>query len=93
MQQNTDILNPDRAKLRIGLIGFGRMGGKFLATLRNCRQWDVAYVCDIDPYSRTLAKQQVPEAKVVASDDEIFNDASVDAVVFTTLADQRLHYF
>lgn len=93
MQQDRYINTSNREKLRIGLIGFGRMGGKFLATLQNCPQWEVAYVCDIDPYSRALALKQVPEAKIVASDDEIFNDPSVDAVVFATLADQRLRLF
>ena len=93
MQQERNIMPIDRKPLRIGLIGFGRMGGKFLATLKGCPQWEVAYVCDIDPTSRTLASQEAPGAKIVDNDDVIFNDPTVDAVAFTTLADQRQRLF
>ncbi len=93
MQQDKNIVSSAPAPLRIGIIGFGRMGGKFLTTLLQCPQWEVAYVCDIDPYSRTLASQQAPGAKIVADYNEIFNDPTVDAVALTTLADQRRKLF
>ena len=32
--------------IRIGLIGFGRMGGFYLEELRKSGKWEVAYICD-----------------------------------------------
>ena len=35
-------------RVKIGVIGLGRMGRKHLRELVNCDFWDVNYVCDIN---------------------------------------------
>ena len=54
--------------VKIGLIGFGRMGGFYLDEMQKSGRWDVAYICDVCAESRDLARKLAPGAKVV--DDE-----------------------
>lgn len=75
--------------IRIGLIGFGRMGGFYLDELRKSGSWEVVYICDIDPESRALARRLAPQAKVIADEREIFEDPSVQVVGLFALADSR----
>ena len=43
--------------IKVGLIGFGRMGEKYLTHFQETNRWDVAYICDIDPEARKYAKE------------------------------------
>ena len=43
-------------RIKVGLIGFGRMGGFYLQEMQKSGRWDVAYICDVDPEARKLAK-------------------------------------
>lgn len=54
--------------VKVGLIGFGRMGGFYLEQMQKSGRWDVAYICDVCAESRDLARKLAPGAKVV--DDE-----------------------
>ena len=54
--------------VKVGLIGFGRMGGFYLDEMQKSDRWDVAYICDVCAESRDLARKLAPGAKVV--DDE-----------------------
>ena len=54
--------------VKVGLIGFGRMGGFYLDEMQKSGRWDVAYICDVCAESRDLARKLAPGAKVV--DDE-----------------------
>lgn len=74
---------------RIGLIGFGRMGAKYLHNLQSCPEWEVAYICDVDENARNYAKQLSPDSTIVSDEDIIFEDKSVDAVALCTLANLR----
>ena len=38
-------------KIKVGIIGFGRMGGFYLEEMLKNDKWEVAYICDIDPRS------------------------------------------
>ena len=76
--------------IKVGLIGFGRMGGFYLEQMRLNGKWEIAYICDVDPEAREYARKVAPEAKVVADEDEIFNDPRVEVVVLSALADSRL---
>lgn len=76
-------------KINIGLIGFGRMGNKIFKVLDKSDKWNVSYICDLGEESRQLAAQLSPNSKIVADEDEIFNDPSVDAVALYALADSR----
>ncbi len=76
-------------KIRIGLIGFGRMGETFLNQVRNNEKWDVASICDISEPARKAAEKAFPQAKVTGNEDDIFNDPTIGVVGLFALADSR----
>lgn len=76
--------------IKVGLIGFGRMGGFYLEQMRKNGKWEIAYICDVSPDARDYACKVAPDAKIVADESEIFNDPQVEAVVLSALADSRL---
>ena len=76
-------------KIKAGLIGFGRMGGKYLKRLRENGRYDVAYICDVSEEARAYARQESPQSQVVADEDIVFRDPSVQVVVLCTLANLR----
>lgn len=47
-------------KIKVGLIGFGRMGQMYWEEMQKSGRWDIAYICDTDPASRELAKKPFP---------------------------------
>lgn len=77
------------SRKKIGIIGFGRMGAKYLHNLQTCPEWEVAYICDVDENARQYAKKLSPGSKIVADEQEIFEDKSVDCVALCTLANFR----
>lgn len=76
--------------IKVGLIGFGRMGGFYLDQMRKSGAWEIAYICDTAEDSRALARSLAPEAKVVADEQQIFDDPEVQVVGLFALADSRL---
>ncbi len=52
-------------------------------------RWDVAYICDISPRSREVAKELSPESRIVDDENIVFEDESVQAVGLFTLANNR----
>ncbi len=76
-------------KIRIGLIGFGRMGETFLNQVSNDEKWEVVSICDISEPARQVAAEAFPEAKVTADEDDIFGDPTVSVVGLFALADSR----
>ena len=77
-------------KIKVGLIGFGRMGRFYLKEMQKSGRWDVAYICDINPDCRELAKHLSPESKILENEQEMFDDESVQVVGLFALADSRL---
>lgn len=77
-------------KIKIGLIGFGRMGEMFIRAMLQSELWDVAYICDSSSDARSRASQLVPDAKIVEDDTIIYSDADVQVVGLFTLADVRV---
>ena len=77
-------------KIRVGLIGFGRMGRYYLSEFQKNESYEVAYICDTDEHCRTLAHKLAPQATVVDDPDVIFNDERVQVVALCALADSRL---
>ena len=75
--------------IKVGLIGFGRMGEFYLDEMRKSGRWDIAYICDLSPEARGIAARLVPDAKVVSDEDIIFNDPEVSVVGIFALADSR----
>lgn len=80
------------SKIKVGLIGFGRMGEFYLNEMKKSGKWEIAYICDISPATRTYAESIIPEAKVVSDWNIIFNDSQVQAVVLSALADTRKEF-
>jgi myo-inositol 2-dehydrogenase/D-chiro-inositol 1-dehydrogenase len=65
------------------------MGRGFVSVMQHSDRWEIVSICDTHGPTRELAGRTVPEAKIVASPDQIFADQSLDAVGLFTLADAR----
>ncbi len=76
-------------KLRIGVIGFGRMGRGFVSVLQQSDRWEIAAICDVNEATRELAGRTAPTALITADPDAIFRDKTLEAVGLYTLADVR----
>lgn len=76
-------------KIKVGLIGFGRMGRFYLQEFQANGRYDVAYICDLSEETRALAGQMSPESQVVADEDIVFNDPEVQVVALCALANSR----
>ncbi|GHT37603.1 dehydrogenase [Bacteroidia bacterium] len=76
-------------KIKIGLIGFGRMGGFYLEEMQKSKQWDIAYICDTNPKSRAKAAELSPQSAIVADEQVIFDDPEVQVVGLFSLANAR----
>lgn len=77
-------------RLKIGMIGFGRMGGLHLKELLKNDKWEVKYICDISEKCCADAKQLAPQAHIVTDSSVIYEDPDVDVVGLYALADSRL---
>jgi myo-inositol 2-dehydrogenase/D-chiro-inositol 1-dehydrogenase len=75
--------------LKIGIIGFGRMGRMFVKEILKNPLWQLAYICDCNQNSRQAAALIAPEAVITDNEDDIFADTSVNAVGLFALADSR----
>ena len=76
-------------RLRIGIIGFGRMGRGFVSVMQQSDVWEIAAICDTHPSTRELAHKTVPAAHIYSDPEKIFTDKSIDIVGLFTLADAR----
>ena len=79
----------DYTKIKVGIIGFGRMGGKYLDAFRKNGHYEVAYICDVDAEARAFAKKLSPDSRIVADEQEVFADPAVSVVALCTLANMR----
>ncbi len=77
-------------KVKIGVIGYGRMGSMFLEEMRKIELLDIAYICDMSPIARREAAEKYPDSEIIEDEDIIFNDTEIDAVGLFALADSRL---
>ncbi len=76
-------------KIRIGVIGFGRMGRGFVSALQADDRYEIVWICDVHKPTRQLAEKSVPNAKLTDDESEVLGDKSLDAVGLFTLADSR----
>ena len=76
-------------RVKIGVIGLGRMGRKHLRELVNCDFWDVNYVCDINQEKEKYSKELAPNAIFTTNEDDIFDDSEIECVGLYALADSR----
>lgn len=77
-------------KLRIGVIGFGRMGRGFVSAMQaDDERYEIVSICDVNAAARELAGRTVPNVNVFATPREVFDGPKIDAVGIFTLADAR----
>lgn len=77
-------------KIKVAIIGFGRMGQMYVEEMQRSGQWEILYICDTDPGMRAKARSMVsPTTHVIEDEDILFNDARVEAVGLFALADSR----
>lgn len=76
-------------RIKAGIIGFGRMGEKYLDQMKDSGKWDIKYICDTCSAARKSAEEKFPSAEIVGSEDVIFNDPEIQAVGLFALADSR----
>ena len=67
-------------KIKVGLIGFGRMGQMYWEEMQKSGRWDIAYICDTDPASRELARNLSPSSRIISDGQKIFYVPSVKAL-------------
>jgi len=79
----------ENTMIKVGIIGFGRMGRFYLKEMLKSPEWEVVYICDVFEGSRELARKLAPNAKVVDDENIVFNDPTVQVVTLTALADSR----
>jgi myo-inositol 2-dehydrogenase/D-chiro-inositol 1-dehydrogenase len=76
-------------KIKVGVIGFGRMGRGFVSVMQNDGRWQIVSICDTQAATRDLAGRTVPGVKIFNDPKAVFADPSIDAVGLFTLADAR----
>ena len=79
----------DQNKIKVGIIGFGRMGNKYLKKFRANGRYEVTYICDVNEEARNYARQESPESTIVDNENTVFNDPDVQVVALCTLANLR----
>ena len=77
-------------RIKVGIIGFGRMGRFYWEAMTKSDRWNIAYICDTNPASRQLAKKLSPNSIILEDNQKIFEDESVQVVGLFTLADSRM---
>lgn len=75
--------------IKVGIIGFGRMGHFYFEEMQKSGKWDIVYICDTNPESRELAKTLSPHSKIIENENEIFEDKNIQVVGLFALADSR----
>lgn len=77
-------------KIKVAIIGFGRMGQMYCKEMQYSGEWDILYICDTNPDAREKARNIVPASTHIVSDEDIlFNDPQVEVVGLFTLANSR----
>ena len=77
-------------KIKVAIIGFGRMGQMYCKEMQYSGEWDILYICDTNPDAREKARNIVPAStRIVSNEDILFNDPQVEVVGLFTLANSR----
>ena len=75
--------------IKVGLIGFGRMGGFYLEEMQKSGKWDIVYICDVSHVYLELAQRLSPRSKVISDEQIIFNDPEIQAVGLFALYEEK----
>jgi len=76
-------------RYRIGIIGLGNMGSKYLKPLAASPRWEIAGACDVSREKLDWAGSVYPGIRTTSDASDLFADPSIDVVGLFTLADHR----
>lgn len=74
---------------KIGIIGLGKMGSRYLTTLAENDRWNVVSVCDLDEKRLAWARNIIPDVETTRNSGDIIGNPDIDTVGIFTLADVR----
>ena len=62
--EKINLTTMDNSKIKVGIIGFGRMGGKYLDKFLKNGRYEVAYICDDEQESSNcMRRNKAPSSK------------------------------
>jgi predicted dehydrogenase len=76
-------------RIRVGVVGFGRMGRGFVSAMQASNDWEIVAICDAHQAARELAGRTVPAARIVSDAQDVLTDPRIEVVGLFTLADAR----
>ncbi len=76
-------------RYKIGVIGLGAMGSRYLENLKADSRWDVVSVCDLNTERLDWAAELLPGVRTTNDAHDIITDTEIDVVGIFTLADIR----
>ncbi len=76
-------------RYKIGIIGLGLMGYRYLQALAAHDRWKVVSVCDLDEQRLDLARKIVPAAEATNDASEVVENKDLDVVGVFTLSNVR----
>ena len=76
-------------KIKVGLIGYGRLGGFYLDAMSRYDQYQLVAICDICPEAREYACNKYPDILVTDNEDLVINHPEINLVILSALADSR----
>jgi predicted dehydrogenase len=77
---------------RVGVIGLGNMGARYLEALHANPNYRVSWVCDKEPDRLAWARELIHEVIAGEDADQLIENVEVDVLGVFTLADLRSHF-
>ncbi len=77
---------------RIGVVGLGNMGVRYLRELHASPRWEIAWACDLNPRHLARARELVPGLATGDDAEALLRQSDLDALGIFTLADVRPHF-
>ena len=71
--EKINLTTMDNSKIKVAIIGFGRMGGKYLDKFLKNGRYEVAYICDVNKEARECAAKLSPSSTIVADEQIVFS--------------------
>jgi protoporphyrinogen oxidase/predicted dehydrogenase len=83
-QEHSNDRDPQRAPLRIGVVGVGYWGPNLVRNFAESVDFELAYLCDLRTEALEAAAQRYPGIPCTTRFEEILSDEQVDAVAIAT---------
>lgn len=75
---------PDGASVRIGMLGYGAVGGEHAAAIGRVEGLELEAVCDLNPARVQAARLLAPELIAFSEPGDLLDSADVDLVIVST---------